>query len=62
MRMKNKLIVLLCWLFLGGLTYVYAGDSDVKNALVQRLETQEHDTLRLQTLCELIDICKPEPL
>lgn len=30
MRMKNKLIVLWCWLFLGGLTYVYAGDSDVK--------------------------------
>ena len=55
MRM-NKIILLLSWMFLGG------GDSSAKEILMQKLESTGHDTLRLKTLCELVDVCKPEPI
>ena len=61
MRM-NKIILLLSWMFLGGVAYVYAGDSSAKEILMQKLESTGHDTLRLKTLCELVDVCKPEPI
>lgn len=47
---------------MGGVAYVYAGDSSAKEILMQKLESTGHDTLRLKTLCELVDVCKPEPI
>ena len=57
MRMnKNNIIVILD--VFGGVAYVYAGDSSAKEILMQKLESTGHDTLRLKTLCELVDVCK----
>lgn len=58
----TKIVLLLCCLFGGSLTYLYAGDNDAKEALIQQLESSGHDTIRLKTLCELVDISKPEPV
>lgn len=57
----SKIVLLLCCLLGGSVTYLYAGDNDAKEVLIQQLESSGHDTIRLKTLCELVDITKPEP-
>lgn len=58
----NKIMLLLSWLFLWGGTCLFAENGDLKQELVQKLESSRHDTIRLQTLCDLVDISKPEPV